>query len=205
MNFKEAFSNKNFTIEFITTIIFLVVVLISLSAFLNFIEMRDGVVLHDPLLEFFSPIDLTWLIFGLLYFSLITTIVIFSRNPALLMFAFQSYILMVIFRMSAIYSLPLNPPSGMIPLNDPVVEYFGTGQLLTRDLFFSGHTATLFLLFLLSDKKLPKIFFLISTIVVGFSVLFQHVHYSIDVFAAPFFAYCSFIIVKKIRKRLHSS
>lgn len=205
MNLKEAFSNKNFTIEFISTISFLVVLLILLSAFLNFIEMREGVVLHDPLLEFFSTMDLTWLIFGLLYISLITAIIIFSRNPELLMLAFQSYVLMIIFRIAAMYSMPLNPPSGMIPLNDPVVEYFGTGQRLTKDLFFSGHTATLFLLFLLADKKLPKFFFLISTILVGFSVLFQHVHYTIDVFAAPFFAYCSFIIIKKIRKKLHSS
>jgi len=205
MNFKEAFRNKKFTIEFIITISFLVVVLISLSAFLNFVETREGVVLSDPILEFLSPVDLTWLIFGLLYISIITAIIIFSRNPVLLMFAFQSYALMVIFRIAAMYSLPLNPPPGMLPLNDPVVEYFGTGQLLTKDLFFSGHTATLFLLFLLADKRFPKIFFFISTILVGFSVLLQHVHYSIDVLAAPFFAYCSFIIIKKIRKRLESS
>jgi len=91
----------------------------------------------------------------------------------------------------------LNPPEKMIPLNDPVVEFFGTGQLLTKDLFFSGHTATIFLLYLLADKKLLKTFFLVSAIVVGIGVLLQHVHYSIDVFVAPFFAYCSFYIVKK--------
>jgi membrane-associated phospholipid phosphatase len=46
---------------------------------------------------------------------------------------------------------------------------------------------------------LLKAFFLIAAIVVGVSVLLQHVHYTIDVFVAPFFAYCSFYIVKKIK------
>ncbi len=44
--------------------------------------------------------------------------------------------------------------ANMIILNDPLVEFFGTGQTLTKDLFFSGHTATLLILFLVSEKKI---------------------------------------------------
>jgi membrane-associated phospholipid phosphatase len=199
---KEAFKNRKFRIEFIITFILLILVLKTLTGFLNFIETRNGVVLNDPLLNLFEPIDLTWLTFGLIYISLFTALYFFIKKPGLLLTALQSYILLIIFRIIAMYLLPLNPPDKMISLNDPFVEFFGTGQLLTKDLFFSGHTATLFLLFLLAEKKLLKSFFLISTILVAISVLFQHVHYSIDVFAAPFFAYCSFIIVKNMRKKL---
>ena len=201
MNWNEAFRNRKFRIEFIVTVILLVFILTSLAHFLNFIETREGVVLNDPLLKLFEPVDLTWLTFGLIYISIIAALFSFFNNPVLLLKAVQSYIILVAFRIIAIYLLPLNPPEKMIPLNDPIVEFFGTGQLLTKDLFFSGHTATIFLLFLLADKKSFKAFFLIAAIVVGISVLLQHVHYSIDVFTAPFFAYCSFYIVKKIKNK----
>ncbi|OGU70673.1 MAG: hypothetical protein A2V93_01535 [Ignavibacteria bacterium RBG_16_34_14] len=200
MNWKVALRSRKFKIEFTVTLILLVLILTALANFLNFAETRDGVVVNDPLLNLFEPVDLTWLTFGLIYISLITAIIVFLKNPESLITAFQSYIVMTVFRIIAMYLLPLNPPAKMIPLGDPFVEYFGTGQLLTKDLFFSGHTATLFLLFLLADIRSLKIFFLFSTIIVAVAVLLQHVHYSIDVFTAPFFAYCSLILIKKLRE-----
>lgn len=205
MEFRETFRNNKSKIEFFITITLLVLILVTLSNFLNFIERRNGVILNDPVLNLFDPVDLTWLTFGLMYVSLIAAIIFFSKKPQLLLLAFQSYILMIILRMIAMHLVSLNPPEKMIPLNDPLVEFFGTGQLLTKDLFFSGHTATLFLLFLLADLKSLKIFFLISTITLAISVLLQHVHYSIDVLAAPFFAYGSFKLIEKLRQKFSSS
>ena len=205
MEFRETFRNNKFKIEFFITITLLVLILVTLSNFLNFIERRNGVKLNDPVLNLFDPVDLTWLTFGLIYVSLIAAIIFFSKKPQLLLVAFQSYFLMIILRMIAMYLVSLNPPAKMIPLNDPLVEFFGTGQLLTKDLFFSGHTATLFLLFLLADLKSLKIFFLISTITLAISVLLQHVHYSIDVLAAPFFAYGSLKLIEKLRQKFSSS
>jgi hypothetical protein len=205
MEFRETFRNNKSKIEFFITITLLALILVTLSNFLNFIERRNGVILNDPVLNLFDPVDLTWLTFGLIYVSLIAAIIFFSKKPQLLLLAFQSYILMIILRMIAMHLVSLNPPEKMIPLNDPLVEFFGTGQLLTKDLFFSGHTATLFLLFLLADLKSLKIFFLISTITLAISVLLQHVHYSIDVLAAPFFAYGSFKLIEKLRQKFSSS
>ncbi len=155
-------------------------------------ETRNGVVLPDPVLVLFKPVDLTWLTFILIYASLIIAVATLIKDPRNLIFALQVYAAMVIARIIAMYLLPLNPPAQMIPLNDPFVEFFGTGKLLTKDLFFSGHTATLFILFLVSQKKYLSYMFLFFTIIVGAAVLLQHVHYSIDVFAAPFFAYTAY-------------
>ena len=107
---------------------------------------------------------------------------------------------MVIVRIIAMYLVPLDPPAKMISLIDPFVEYFGTGQTLTKDLFFSGHTATLFILFIVSEKGFYKTLFLVSTLLVAFSVLLQHVHYTIDVFAALFFTYSSYLLLLKLKK-----
>jgi membrane-associated phospholipid phosphatase len=196
MEWKKYFSNSLLKIEFFLTIFLLIIILIFLTRFLNWVELREGVVLNDPILRLFSPIDLTWLIFFLIYVSLFLGVVIFVKSPDILILALQSYIIMVFIRILMMYLLPLNPPEKSILLIDPVVKYFGTGKNLTKDLFFSGHTATLFLLFLVADKKWLKVIFLISTILVAAGVLLQHVHYSIDVAAAFFFSYCSYKIAQ---------
>ena len=95
------------------------------------------------------------------------------------------------------WSLPLDPPPTAIPLSDPLVEVLGTGKLLTRDLFFSGHTSFMFLMYLVCNTKLRP-FFLLSTLLVGVCVLLQHVHYTVDVLVAPFVAYGSFRLMKEI-------
>jgi membrane-associated phospholipid phosphatase len=199
MNWKEFLKDKRNRVEVLITLILLSIILISLTNFLNYIEARKGAVLPDPILELFNPIDLTWLTFALIYGSIVVAIATLSKNPNQLMFAIQLYTLMVAVRIVAMYLLPLEPPVKMIILNDPFVEFFGTGQTLTKDLFFSGHTATLFILFLVSENKIIKSVFMVSTIVVAISVILQHVHYSIDVFAAVFFTYACYKLLLKFK------
>lgn len=181
--------NRN---ELYISVVLIAAVLFSLTTFLNYVELREGIIISDPFLKIVTPVDLTWLIFGLIYISLITAIISLVPKPPKLLFALQVYSVMVLLRIIAMYLLPLNPPADTIILKDPLVEFFGTGKTLTKDLFFSGHTATLFLLFLISERKFLKYIFIIATIFVGISVLLQHIHYTIDVFAAPFFAYSAF-------------
>ena len=95
---------------------------------------------------------------------------------------------------------PLDPPYDVYPLMDPLVEYVGTGMPLTKDLFFSGHTSTLFLLFLVTPTGVLKRLFLACTVLVACAVLVQHVHYAIDVFVAPFFAYAAFAITRRLNR-----
>lgn len=199
MNWKDFFSSHRNRIEFILSILLLAVILFTLTNFLNFVESRNGFSFRDPILSSFEPTDLTWLTFTLIYGSLTVAIVHLISKPEKLLFTIQLYTLMVVVRIISMWLLPLNPPEKMILLNDPFVEFFGTGKTLTKDLFFSGHTATLFILFLTADDRLFKGIFLLSTIIVAISVLMQHVHYSIDVFAAIFFTYACYQILKSLK------
>lgn len=201
MSWKTFFQNKKSGTEFIITLLVLVPLMLSFSQFILFIEQREGVVLNDPLLNTFNPINLTWLTFSLIYLSLIMFVVSVFKDPQKLMIGLQSYGLMVIFRTIAMYFTPLEAPGTLLVLDDPFVQLFGKGDVLTKDLFFSGHTGTLFLLFLLAENKTLKILFLISTIMVGSAVFLQHVHYSIDVFVAPFVAYSSYRIIKNLHTK----
>ena len=103
-----------------------------------------------------------------------------------------------------LFVVPLNPPTGLIPLADPFVQFFGSGRVPTRDLFFSGHVSTLFLLSLCARNKVLKLLFLALTLTVAVVVLWQHVHYTIDVMVAPFVAYASYRMVTLAHDQLSS-
>jgi membrane-associated phospholipid phosphatase len=139
--------------------------------------------------------------FLIIYAGLIAGLVVLLRHPRRLLLVFQAYSVMALFRIAAMYLAPLEPPPGIIELRDPFVEFFGGGRTLTRDLFFSGHTSTMFLLFLVMPGRRLRIAYACFTVIVGLCVVLQHVHYTVDVFAAPFFAYGAYMIILGICKR----
>lgn len=65
--------------------------------------------------------------------------------------------------------------------------------------FFSGHTAFPYLMALIfwPEKKWRR-FFAAMAFIFGLSVLLAHVHYSIDVFAAPFITYGTFKVAEQL-------
>lgn len=203
-NRKEFFSEKRNVYKFILTLIVLALSLYFFSRFLIFNENRPGVVLDDPVLRWFDAVNLNIIIFILIYGGLITGFVFLIRHPLYLIIALQSYALLVLFRMLAMYLVPLEPPAGMIALDDPLVFIIGTGQPVHKDLFFSGHTATMFLLFLTAKNKILKYIFLVTAVLVGLFVILQKVHYCIDVVVAPFFSYTSFRLVTHFTKKIKS-
>lgn len=193
-NWKSQLKDSKFRLALYISTITIALVLTVVTSFLQIIENRDGVVIHDPFLNILSPINLTWFTFALIYGGVIIAVIYLINNPKLLVLTFFTYSVLVLSRIFAMYFLPLNPPTDMIALKDPFVEFFGGGKTLTKDLFFSGHTSLMFMLFLIiKEKKLKRMFFY-STFLVGFSVLLQHVHYTIDVIVAPVFAYASYQI-----------
>lgn len=196
-------SNKKTAVTiWLITLVILAGTMAIFSQFVGFVETRPGVALSDPILAMFSARDATAetfvLVFGGIFFMLIS---LWKNKPALLL-SFHAYIIMIWIRMAMMYLVPLDPPEGIIPLNDLLVRFFGNSVVLTRDLFFSGHTATLFIFFLTAQNKIFKYIFLAACISVGFCVLIQHVHYTIDVVAAPFFAYAAYRASRVIDYRI---
>lgn len=191
----SAWDDPRFRRDFLISLPALAVILMLFRRFVEFIEHRPGTRLPDPLLALFPPVDLTWLIFGLIYASLAAAILLLAGRPRLLLAAIQAYGAMVLLRFGSMYLVPLEPPAGMLPLNDPFVQLFGSGATLTRDLFFSGHTATLLILSFSVPGRMARALILCAAVIVACSLLAQHVHYSIDLFAAPFAAFAAWRLV----------
>jgi hypothetical protein len=199
-SWQQAFLQKNFVYEFYGAVVVLIITMILFSKFVLFVEMRTGAQLNDPLLHSFNALNLTWPIFLMIYGAIFYVIYILIYFPHKLVHLFEAYVLMIIIRMLTMYFLPLEPPNGIIILSDPFVELFGNGKALTKDLFFSGHTASLFLFFLCVPKK-KKWIFLILTTLVALGVLLQKVHYTIDILVAPFISLgCYYMTSRRLQK-----
>jgi hypothetical protein len=187
---KQAWQERNFRIQLIASLSVLLLIALLIPHFFIFIQARNGYVLNDPVLQLLVHRDFSLLTFTLIYSAVITAIISFSFYPMLLLRGIQAYCLLLIVRVFCIWLVPLNDPSGMIILNDPFVGYIGyRGAPISKDLFFSGHTSTLFLFFLAAPNRGLKSFFFIITLIVASCILIQHVHYTIDVIAAPFFSW----------------
>jgi hypothetical protein len=189
-NWSSAFKSKNFKIQFVVTFSLLSVFLFSLSYFFAFVEARVGQRVNDVVLNLVSPFDLSILTFLLIYIAAIICIINLVKSPALFLKAVQAYFLILIFRMITLTIFPLEPPDGIILLKDPFIEHLFYGQVrITKDLFFSGHVATVCLLYLVNPIRKLSWLYLSVFILVAVFIMVQRVHYSFDVLAAPAFAW----------------
>ena len=197
-------TDRAFMLHAAATFITLVVMVSCLARFLAFVEMRPGIRLPDPVLAGFSPVDVSWVTFGLIYLGIILGLVTLSQSPRRLLLTMQAYSVMVAARIGMMFVMPLDPPEPTIALVDPIVGHVvGHGATLMKDLFFSGHTSTLFLLALTAVSRKMRTVFLICTVLVGVCVLIQHTHYTVDVLVAPFVAYVSYRVIVLLHRRFN--
>jgi hypothetical protein len=189
---KREWCDPRFRRQALATPVVLLLVLLAYSALLGWIEGRPGVVLPDPIVARLAPRDVSALTFGLVYSVIGVGVFRLMAHPRALVTGTQAYVVMTLLRMVALYVTPLDPPPGMIALRDPFAEHVTVGVPLTRDLFFSGHTATVFLFAIgVPGRWVPRAFF-VGSILVGVAVLVQHVHYAVDVAVAPLASFAAF-------------
>jgi len=193
-----AWQNKNFRQLFVTGFILLVAVLGFLPFFFKLIEQREGLVMNDLLLKHFTPYNVSTTIFIVIWGTALLSIVRCIQQPSILIVLLWGYVLLTILRMVTITLVPLNPPASLLELKDPLSNTFYGSKFITKDLFFSGHTSTMFLMYLCFKNKWDRTVGLLASIIVGVLVLVQHIHYTMDVLAVPPFTYLIFIAAKKI-------
>ncbi len=186
---RKAWRDKHFRRMFLAVWPVLAGLLSLFPVFFRFAERRTGRVVSDKLLEIIPATDVSGGVFFLVWSMALACAVYLAARPCRLLVFMGAYLLVSAVRMTTIYLFPLEPPTGLIELIDPLSSAFYDGRFVTKDLFFSGHTATMFLLYLsLSHTRLRHVA-LTATALVGAGVLVQHVHYTIDVLAAPVVAF----------------
>jgi hypothetical protein len=167
--------------------------------FFQWIQMREGKVWPDWILGQIPSADVSYLIFGIIYSSVIFLLKRLLEDPKRFLLFAWAFNIETLIRFASIYFVSLNPPKGLVYLHDPIAELFiyGDNLQITKDLFFSGHTATMVFVcyFLLGNER--KISLILTGILVGL-LLIQHIHYTWDILAAPVATLASIWIAKRL-------
>ena len=95
--------------------------------------------------------------------------------------------------------MALNPPLRLVDLHDPIAELFiyGENMAITKDLFLSGHTATMVFVCYYLPTKIERRIALILTLVLVSLLIIQHVHYTLDILAAPIATWIAIQLAKR--------
>lgn len=200
LNWKQAWSRQTFKLKIVIGTLLLLIILTSFPKFFAIIELRKGIQMNDWILDKIPAYDVSIPIFIIIWSTAAFLIYKLIQSPTLYVQFLLSFLILCITRVMSISIVALEPPIGLIELQDPLSSMFygGTNVFIKKDLFYSGHTATQFLMFLTLKGKTEKIITGITTILISILVLVQHVHYTVDVVAAYFFTYLIYLIGKKI-------
>lgn len=198
-NWRNAWSYKTFRRVLVFGIVALPALAIFTFYFFDYIEtLSGGVILNDWVLQFLPVRDVSFPIVFLEYSVILLFALRCITNPTLLVTFLIAYILVVITRDITIGVTQLRAPIGFVELKDPLAAMIYRCKTCNRDLFYSGHASLLFLFYLCSSKKPDRYYMLLAAISISLLLLIQHVHYTIDVVCAPFFAYMCYWLSKKI-------
>jgi hypothetical protein len=166
----------------------------------NYIETRKGTRLEDKLLQLFPSIDFTIPVFILLYVSLFAVVLSLLAKPKMILRIIEMHLCIAVIRQVCIFIIALEPPSGIIVLHDLFLENSVYPDApLTKDLFFSGHVASVWLYFLVAEKRYLKIGLAFATGLMSFMILCMRIHYTYDVYGALFFTSAIFYMPVLVR------
>jgi len=161
-----------------------------LPLFFTVIGAKPGITPFDPLLASIPARNVAVQIFVVLYVSVVWGIAALLPVPRAFIRMLHAYAALLVLRMLSMYLVTFEPPPGIIPLVDPVTVLFYPGDTpFLKDLFFSGHAATPLLFAFAVGAGRGRMLLASCAAVVGVLVIVQHVHYSVDVLAAPLFAW----------------
>jgi membrane-associated phospholipid phosphatase len=194
---QEAWHMPAFRRKVLTGMAIAITILSLFPNFFQYIELRHGVVMNDPLLRMMTPHDVSVPMFIIIWAITLLSAFRAAQTPQMFLTFVWAYIFLSLFRMLSITLVPLDPPLGLVNLRDPLSNFFYGEKFVTKDLFFSGHTSTVFFLYLTIPGKMDKKLALLATACVGSLLLVQHVHYTLDVLGGLVFGWVAYQLARK--------
>ena len=182
----------------LVAMVFLTGVALVFIPFFEYHEQRAndlGWLPYDPIGELLPTADVSYPIFSITYGSILLYAVLFFRMDFFIPKLMIAYALILLFRFITLTLMPFQAPPSYVYLQDPFLNELIYPGHIRNDLFFSGHTALVFAIFILSEKKWIFLTLAMST---GILVMIQRVHYSYDVLAAFPFAWMAASLSNRI-------
>jgi PAP2 superfamily C-terminal len=188
LTWKEALANRKYLTHFVCWLIGLGIFVMPLPYYFNnIIQPKPGALLSDYIHNLLTPVNWSVEIFILIFAAPAFFLLNNFKSPRTVLLTLQCYVTVNLMRMASVYVFTLEAPVGIIPLVDPFLSKVVYGNnVFVKDLFFSGHTCTLFILFLIEQKRWMKYALGLCTALVGLFLVWQRVHYTIDILGAIF-------------------
>jgi len=173
----------------------------------GYVNRIGGIPVGDLILSNLPTFDVDFFIVqGALILTLVIVALVLFK-PKNMPFVLKSLALFIIVRSFFISLTHLGIHPDQVILNPDATGFWLYDILFNskNDFFFSGHTGVPFLMSLVFwHEKEWRYIFLATSFVFGISVLLGHMHYSIDVFAAPFITYTIYKIAEHLFAKDHA-
>lgn len=158
------------------------------SAYVNRVPSNS---VADLFLSILPVVNLNFLIVEGALAAIAISLILIVAKPKYLLFTIKAAAIFIATRAVFISVTHIGIYPGQIgPDPTGFFDHIYTGLGLEAGFFFSGHTGLPFLMALIMwDEKLWRYAYLTLSIVFGIAVLFAHVHYTMDVLAAPYMSY----------------
>ncbi|WP_158826508.1 phosphatase PAP2-related protein [Mucilaginibacter lacusdianchii] len=188
-NWKALWASSSKRLLTLSGSVIVAAILSAMPMFFQAIENRPGLQLHDFVLARIPAANVSICIFLIIWGMGLYTLIRAIKQPLIYTKYVWLYIMICVARILTITLVPLAAPAHLVELVDPLTGVFYGHATITKDLFFSGHTATLVAMCFCLPKKGERIAAAVASVIVGILLLVQHVHYTIDVLAAPVFVF----------------
>jgi hypothetical protein len=182
-------------------------ILLGLAMVFNFyasayaIRVASGAV-SDIFLNNIPAVNLNFAVVEGALAAIALSIILLLSKPNYIIFTLKAVAIFIATRAVFIASTHSGIPPGQI--NPDLTGFFDRLYLdlgLAGGFFFSGHTGLTFLMALIFwDEKCWRYLYFALSFIFGISVLLAHVHYTIDVLAAPYIAYTIFKMAQYLFK-----
>lgn len=204
---RELLKERKFRISFVAGLALLLI-----AGFIDYeaafyTEKIPVAAVGDVILDIIPTVNLSFLYtFGIFVTAFVIALYPILFKPELAPFTAKTVAAFILLRAFFITLTHLGVPEGYFRFPEfesepPYLRFF-----YTNDLFFSGHTGFPYLGALLFwENKLLRFLLLGMSGAQAITVLFMHLHYSIDVFSAYFITYTIYVVSDKIFNELNLS
>ena len=185
-NYSIMIKDKAMFSRFITSLSFLIISIILSNYAGHYASKSEGQAVNDLILDILPTYDVSIIhVYIALSFWFFLFTYIMSK-PAYIPYICKTLGLFALIRSVFICLTHLGEPANQLSIPDG----FSSFLLFKGDMFFSGHVGGPFLMMLLFwDNFFLRMLSFFCTLLFAASVLIGHIHYSIDVLAAPFITY----------------